>query len=90
MLPGPVLFRESISLGVDRSIHPTVKPAIFAHRADLDADSAGRDALPVQLIAMLSAGLLVGQSQRVVLPVQSICRAHLHAAHTSGAELIFL
>ena len=90
MLPCPVLIQESISFGMDGGIHPIVKPAVFAHRADLDADSTGRDALPVQLIAMLSAGLLVGQSSRIVLLIQSVCRAHLHASHASGAELTFL
>ena len=40
MLPCPMLIQESVSLGVDRSIHPIVKPAVFAHWADLDASLA--------------------------------------------------
>ena len=76
VLPGLVLLQESILSGVDGCILPPVQFPVLAHRADLDAYPAGRDAPLVQFGAVGGAALLVCEPLRIVFLVQA-CAGHI-------------
>ena len=71
--------------GVDGCILPPEQLSVLAHRADLDAYPAGRDAPAVQFSTPASAALFISEPLRIVLLIQSLHRAHLDAAHAAGA-----
>jgi len=87
MLPGPMLFRETILSVVDGTVLPPKELSILSDRADLDAYSARRYALLIQLSAVGGAACLVSQSFRIISLIQRLNWTHPDAAHASGAQL---
>ena len=85
MIPGPLKARSALAFCIDRSIFPAVEFSILTHGADLDANPARGDPVPVQLGAVNGAGIFIGQALGIVLLVEGAGRTHSNAAHAPNA-----
>ena len=70
-------------------IFPAEPFAVLSDRTDFDADTAGRDEPFRQCLRPRCTGFLVGQSRGIVLAIQCMYRAGLHAPLAPDAERFF-
>jgi hypothetical protein len=68
-------------------IFPPILNSVLSDGADLDADTAGGDSLPVQLCTVGGTGLFVRKGGGIFPLFQGAGRAEFHAPHASGTHI---